>query len=35
MILIIDDDRIMAECIARMVKNTNKNAKTKIFSNGI
>lgn len=35
MIFIIDDDKIMAECMARMLKQSEPDLDVQIFSNGI
>lgn len=35
MIFIIDDDRVMAECIARMLRQAEPDLDVQIFSNGI
>ncbi|MBQ3469767.1 response regulator [Candidatus Saccharibacteria bacterium] len=35
MIFIVDDDRMMAECIARAIRAEDSGAETKIFRNGI
>ena len=35
MIFVIDDDRVMAECMARMLKQVEPNLEVQIFSNGI
>lgn len=35
MIYIIDDDRMMAECVARAIKATQKNLVVRFFRNGI